>query len=117
MDQPLGRAEFATALASVREQYWDRHPFQVRLHTGLATPDDVRRWVANRWYYQECLTQKNAAIVAKLFLPVAWVLQRPFIERKWIRTLWGPDGMRLIDSARAVRSDYLAAQKLAAKSA
>jgi pyrroloquinoline-quinone synthase len=30
----------------------------------VAAPADVRRWVANRWYYQNCLAQKNAAIVA-----------------------------------------------------
>lgn len=51
-----------------------------------------------------------AAVVAKLFVPVAWFLQRRSVERKWIRTLWGPDGQRLIDSARKVRTDYLASR-------
>ncbi len=52
-----------------------------------------------------------AAIAAKLFLPVAWVLQRRFVERKWIRILWGPDGKRLIDHAREVRAEHLKAQE------
>ncbi|GLI28581.1 hypothetical protein ARHIZOSPH14_28230 [Agromyces rhizosphaerae] len=57
-----------------------------------------------------------AAIVAKLFVPVAWFMQRPRFERKWIRTLWGPDGQRLIDSARKVRAEYLAAHPETLKS-
>ena len=62
--QPLTRAEFTEALLGVRSRYWDGHPFHVRLHAGGATVDDIRRWVANRWYYQNRLARKNAAIIA-----------------------------------------------------
>src|SRR5262245_2924133 len=66
---PLARDEFAAALRALRPRYWDRHRFHVRLHAGAAAAQDVRRWVANRWYYQSCLAQKNAAIVASCPLP------------------------------------------------
>ena len=77
VEQPLGREEFAAALRSQRPRYWDTHPFHIRLHSGQATADQVRSWVANRWYYQECLAQKNAAIVANCPLPE-------------VRRIWSP---------------------------
>jgi pyrroloquinoline-quinone synthase len=69
VEQALELNEFAATLRSLRPRYWDNHPFHVRLHAGDATADEVRRWVANRWYYQECLARKNAAIVANCPLP------------------------------------------------
>ena len=62
MGRPLGRDEFAAALRGLAPRYWDRHPFHIRLNSGGATPDEVRSWVANRWYYQRSLSQKNGAI-------------------------------------------------------
>jgi pyrroloquinoline-quinone synthase len=77
VERPLDADEFVATLRSLRPRYWDRHPFHVRLHAGQASPDDVRRWVANRWHYQECLAQKNAAIVANC----------PVLE---VRRMWQP---------------------------
>jgi pyrroloquinoline-quinone synthase len=81
--EPLARAEFEAALRSLRGQYWDQHPFHIRLHAGDATAEEVRLWVANRWHYQECLAQKNAAIVANC--PLAdvrrvWLSRIPFYD-------------------------------------
>ncbi len=73
--QPLTRDGFAGALSGLRPRYWDGHPFHVRLHAGGASPDDVRRWVANRWYYQKNLSQKNAAILANC--------PEPAVRRAW----------------------------------
>jgi pyrroloquinoline-quinone synthase len=82
--EPLSRDEFAGALHALRPRYWDGHPFHVRLHAGAASPDDVRRWVANRWYYQACLAQKNAAIVANCPLPE--------VRRRWLPRVAFHDG-------------------------
>src|SRR5262245_27025576 len=65
----LGREEFAAALRALSARYWDWHPFHLRLHAGHCTPAEVRSWVANRWYYQRILSQKNAAIIANCPLP------------------------------------------------
>ncbi len=97
MEQPLEREEFAAALRSLRERYWDRHPFHVRLNAGGAGVDDIRRWVANRWYYQQILAQKNAAIVANCPLPE--------VRRLWLGRISFYDGAGPAEGGRA---DWLA---------
>lgn len=72
----MNREEFAAALRGLSSRYWDSHRFSVRLHAGGCTREEVRLWVANRWYYQRHLSQKNAAIIANCPLPdvrVRWV--------------------------------------------
>ena len=81
--KPLSRDEFAAALHAQRGRYWDKHPFHVRLHQGGCAPQEVRAWVANRWYYQRTLSQKNAAIIAACPLPEVrqrWVSRIVFQE-------------------------------------
>ncbi|MFF1798285.1 pyrroloquinoline quinone biosynthesis protein C [Kitasatospora sp. NPDC058263] len=84
MAQPLTRERFAARLYDLRERYWDSHPFHLRLHSGGCTPPELRRWVANRWYYQLCLTRKNAAIIANCPLPE--------VRRTWAERLAYQDG-------------------------
>lgn len=86
MGEALGRAELAAALRGLSVRYWDKHPFQVRLHEGRCTEDEVRAWVANRWYYQRCLSQKNAAIIANCPLPE--------VRRRWVERIVFQDGSR-----------------------
>lgn len=69
MSDLLDRDEFTAALYAVGARYWDKHPFHVRLHAGGCSPGEVRSWVANRWYYQRHLSQKNSAIMANCPLP------------------------------------------------
>jgi pyrroloquinoline-quinone synthase len=97
MDKTLGRQEFAAALRSLRSHYWDTHPFHVRLHAGGASAKEVRLWVANRWYYQECLARKNAAIVANCPLPE--------VRRMWAARIGFYDGRGDDEGGRA---DWLA---------
>jgi pyrroloquinoline-quinone synthase len=80
----LTRAEFAAALRAQSAYYWDTHPFHLRLHAGDCRPDEVRAWVANRWYYQRHLSQKNAAIVANCPLPE--------VRRRWVERILFQDG-------------------------
>ncbi|GAA2910818.1 pyrroloquinoline-quinone synthase PqqC [Streptomyces thioluteus] len=86
MSEPAaaGSEEFTAALHAHAERYWDRHPFHLRLHRGELTPDEVRRWIANRWYYQKWLPQKDAAVVANC--PV------PEIRRRWLQRIAYQDG-------------------------
>ncbi|MFE5291382.1 oxygenase MpaB family protein [Isoptericola sp. NPDC056618] len=44
-----------------------------------------------------------AVLVAKLALPFVWMMQRGPFERHYMRLMWGPDGVTLIESARALR--------------
>jgi pyrroloquinoline-quinone synthase len=81
---PLTREEVAGSLRGLAARYWDKHPFHVRLHAGGCAPGEVRAWVANRWYYQRHLSQKNAAIMANCPLPevrLRWVARILFQDQ------------------------------------
>ena len=57
------------------ERYHDRHPFHHRLHGGDCTPDQVRAWVINRYYYQHSIPMKDAAFMSRVEDPdlrLAW---------------------------------------------
>ena len=57
------------------ERYHDRHPFHALLHGGGCTPDQVRAWVINRFYYQSRIPMKDAAFLSRCedrALRVAW---------------------------------------------
>ncbi|GGM26736.1 pyrroloquinoline-quinone synthase PqqC [Dactylosporangium sucinum] len=83
-EHPLSREELATSLRGLSARYWDKHPFHLRLHAGGCSPDEVRAWVANRWHYQRCLSQKNAAIIANCPLPE--------VRRRWVERITFQDG-------------------------
>jgi len=46
-------------------RYHHQHPFNVRMHSGTLSRDEIRCWVANRYYYQTRIPIKDALIVAK----------------------------------------------------
>jgi pyrroloquinoline-quinone synthase len=66
------------------ERYHDKHPFNVRMHAGTLTPDEIRRWVRNRYYYQTRIPIKDGVILAKSE-------DREF-RRGWIRRITDHDG-------------------------
>eukprot|EP01041_Mallomonas_annulata_P039487 gene39487-63183_t len=57
-------AEFEAQLRERGRSYHIHHPFNVRMNSGGCTPDELRCWVANRFYYQIRIPQKDAAILA-----------------------------------------------------
>ena len=59
-------------------RYHATHPFHVRMHAGDLTPAELRRWVANRYYYQTRIPVKDALILAKAEDSVfrRWWIQR-----------------------------------------
>ena len=67
--EPRSDDAFETALRELSTRYWDTHPFHRRLHNGTLTRQELQIWAANRWYYQRCLPQKDAAIIANCPLP------------------------------------------------
>jgi pyrroloquinoline-quinone synthase len=66
------------------ERYHHRHPFNVRLHGGQCTREEVRRWVRNRYYYQTRIPLKDGLILTKSE-------DREF-RRGWIRRIHDHDG-------------------------
>lgn len=41
---------------------------------------------------------------SKVALPLVWVLQRGYFERRYMRLMWGPDGVGLISAARELET-------------
>ncbi len=63
---PWNPAGFEAQLRAKGAGYHIHHPFNVRLNSGQCTPDEVRTWVANRFYYQVCIPRKDAAVMANM---------------------------------------------------
>jgi pyrroloquinoline-quinone synthase len=65
--------------------YHDKHPFHVAMNEGQLSPDALRGWVANRFYYQRNIPIKDAAVIANC--PVREV------RRVWIHRILDHDGV------------------------
>jgi pyrroloquinoline-quinone synthase len=61
---PLSRAEFEQRLQDKGQAYHIHHPFNIRMNSGLCSQEQVRGWVANRFYYQWIIPMKDAAILS-----------------------------------------------------
>ena len=59
-------ADFEARLRAKGTGYHIHHPFNVRLNSGQCSADEVRTWVANRFYYQICIPRKDAAVIANM---------------------------------------------------
>jgi pyrroloquinoline-quinone synthase len=64
--------------------YHDKHPFHIAMNEGRLSPEALRGWVANRFYYQRNIPIKDAAILANC--PVREV------RRAWIHRILDHDG-------------------------
>jgi pyrroloquinoline-quinone synthase len=84
--QPWTAAEFESELREQGHTYHDLHPFHRRMNDGELTAEEIRRWVANRFYYQRSIPIKDAAILSNC----------PQIEvrREWIVRILDHDGQR-----------------------
>ncbi len=57
--------EFIAALKAVSEgRYHHLHPFHVRMNRGELSPESIRLWAANRFYYQRNIPIKDAALIS-----------------------------------------------------
>ncbi len=65
--------------------YHDKHPFHVAMNEGWLSPEALRGWIANRFYYQRNIPIKDAAILANC--PVREV------RRAWIHRILDHDGV------------------------
>ena len=84
MTEALSPAAFEQALRAKGDYYHIYHPFHVAMHNGEATPEQIRGWVANRFYYQTNIPLKDAAIMANC--------PDPATRRKWVQRILDHDG-------------------------
>ncbi|MFJ4292103.1 pyrroloquinoline-quinone synthase PqqC [Cupriavidus sp. NPDC089707] len=57
-------AEFEARLRAKESGYHIHHPFNRRMAAGQCSPQQIRAWVANRFYYQANIPLKDAAILS-----------------------------------------------------
>jgi pyrroloquinoline-quinone synthase len=78
------RDEFEQQLRDKGRAYHIHHPFNVMLNSGRATPEQIRGWVANRFYYQISIPIKDAAILANC--------DDRAVRRNWVQRILDHDG-------------------------
>jgi pyrroloquinoline-quinone synthase len=81
---PWTRAEFEQQLRERGRAYHIHHPFNVMLNSGQATHEQIRGWVANRFYYQVNIPLKDAAILANC--------EERAVRRAWVQRILDHDG-------------------------
>ena len=81
---PWSRAEFEQHLRERGRAYHIHHPFNRLLNEGRASVDQVRGWVANRYYYQAAIPRKDAAILSNC--------DDREVRRGWVQRILDHDG-------------------------
>src|SRR3954453_14570797 len=61
---PWTAEQLVERLRAQGTRYHNLHPFHLRMDAGELTPEELQRWVANRFYYQKSIPLKDAAIMA-----------------------------------------------------
>ena len=85
--QAWSHEEFEAKLRERGAAYHIHHPFNVMLNTGKATPEQIRGWVANRFYYQIAIPVKDGAILSNT--------PDREIRRQWIQRILDHDGYEI----------------------
>lgn len=78
------REEFELRLRELGSAYHIHHPFNIMLNTGRASPEQIRGWVANRYYYQRSIPLKDAAILSNC--------PDRAVRRRWVERILDHDG-------------------------
>ena len=81
---PWSRDEFEAQLRKQGSAYHIHHPFNVLLNSGKANREQIRGWVANRYYYQISIPIKDAAILSNC--------PDRAVRRNWVQRILDHDG-------------------------
>jgi pyrroloquinoline-quinone synthase len=81
---PWPASEFEERLRGLGARYHIHHPFNMRMNSGQCSPQQIRGWVANRFYYQINIPLKDAAILSNC--------PDRYTRRLWIQRLLDHDG-------------------------
>ena len=85
--EPWGKEEFESLLRGKSTSYHIHHPFHVMMAEGKLSAEQLRGWVANRFYYQISIPIKDAAILSNC--------NDREIRREWILRILDHDGFEL----------------------
>jgi pyrroloquinoline-quinone synthase len=75
---------FIEDLRAQSQRYHSEHPFHTLMNEGRLNRHQIQGWVANRFYYQENIPHKDAAILANC--------PDREVRRRWIRRIQDHDG-------------------------
>lgn len=78
------REEFESRLREKGAGYHIHHPFNVMLNSGRASQEQIRGWVANRYYYQIAIPIKDAAVLSNC--------PEREVRRQWVQRILDHDG-------------------------
>jgi pyrroloquinoline-quinone synthase len=84
VSEAWSRKEFESQLRAQGSAYHIHHPFNVMLNSGGANPEQIRAWVANRFYYQINIPIKDAAILSNC--------TDRAVRRSWVQRILDHDG-------------------------
>lgn len=82
--QAWTREQFEQKLRDKGQLYHIHHPFHIAMHQGACSKEEIRGWVANRFYYQLNIPVKDAAIMANC--------RDMETRRLWIQRILDHDG-------------------------
>ena len=103
MTQVAANGEVASLEARVRDvldrKYHNHHPFNQAMHRGELSKEQIRGWIANRFYYQLMIPVKDSLLLAKL----------PREYRKiWITRIHTHDGVEGVDNGEGGIDKWIA---------
>jgi pyrroloquinoline-quinone synthase len=84
-DLPWTREEFEEKLREKGKGYHIYHPIHVMMYEGKMTKQQLQCWVANRFYYQIAIPQKDAAILSNC--------PDKEVRKEWIVRITDHDGV------------------------
>lgn len=90
MTKAWTKTEFEQQLRDKGALYHIHHPFHIAMNTGNCTQEQIRGWVANRYYYQINIPIKDAAIMANC--------DDASVRRLWVQRILDHDGTSDEDS-------------------
>jgi pyrroloquinoline-quinone synthase len=85
--EPWDHEQFEAKLREKGAAYHIHHPFNVMLNTGKASREQIRGWVANRFYYQIAIPVKDAAVLSNT--------PDREVRRQWIQRILDHDGYEI----------------------
>jgi pyrroloquinoline-quinone synthase len=83
---PWSTDEFEGRLRELGRLYHIHHPYHRLMADGALTPEQIRGWVANRFYYQISIPRKDAALLANC--------PDQHVRRQWLQRILDHDGQR-----------------------
>jgi pyrroloquinoline-quinone synthase len=85
---PMGRDQFEEEIRRRLEpRYVDKHPFMRLLYEGKLDKNQIRGWIVNRFYLQNNISAKDAAIVSNCPIPE--------VRRVWMSRSIRREGLEL----------------------